>query len=172
MFFKSGILTFIFAENNYSIRAHAMLIKTPLLHQSFGPRLSFFLFLSFSLSLYFWLIPWSAKAGCVTQGILVSFPLSLSHRQLRTTRLQSVKGPTTAAFRIWLWICLGFPGGSDGEESACNAGDLGSIPWLGRSPREGNGNPFQYSCVENSTDRGAWWAMVHGVGKNWTRLSN
>ena len=51
---------------------------------------------------------------------------------------------------------LGFPGGSDGKASACNAGDLGSIPGLGRSPGEGNGNPFQYSCLENPMDRGVW----------------
>ena len=96
MFFTSGILIFIFAENNYSIFAHAMLVKTPLLHQSFGPRvfLSFFLFLSFSLSLFFWLIPWSAKAGCVTQGILDSYLLSISHHRLQNTRFWSIKGPT------------------------------------------------------------------------------
>ena len=58
--------------------------------------------------------------------------------------------------------CLGFPGGSDGEESACNAGDLSSIPGLGRSPGEGNGNPLQYSCLENSTDRGTYWASLWG----------
>ena len=51
---------------------------------------------------------------------------------------------------------LGFPGGSNGKASACNAGDLGSIPGSGRSPREGNGNPLQYSCLENSMDGGAW----------------
>ena len=59
----------------------------------------------------------------------------------------------------------GFPGDSDSKESACNSGDLGSIPGLGRSPREGNDNPFQYSCLENPMDRGAWWAIVHGVAK-------
>ena len=53
----------------------------------------------------------------------------------------------------------GFPCGSVGKESACNAGDLGSIPWSGRSPREGNGNPVQYPCLENLMDRGAWWAI-------------
>ena len=53
---------------------------------------------------------------------------------------------------------LDFPGGSDSKASAYNAGDLGSIPGLGRSPREGNGNPFQYSCLENPMDRGAWWS--------------
>ena len=66
----------------------------------------------------------------------------------------------------------GFPGSSEGKESACNAGDLALMPWLGRSPGEGNGNPLQYSCLENPTDRGAWWAIVHGVTKSWTRLSD
>ena len=51
---------------------------------------------------------------------------------------------------------MGFTGGSDGKESACNVGDLGSIPGLGRSPGEGKGYPIQYSCLENSKDRGAW----------------
>ena len=50
---------------------------------------------------------------------------------------------------------------NSGKKSACNAGDLGSIPALGRSPGEGNGYPLQYSCLENSMDRGAWWATVH-----------
>ena len=67
---------------------------------------------------------------------------------------------------------MGFSGGSDGKESTCNVGDPGSIPGLGRSPGEGNGNPLQYYCLENSTDRGAWWATVHGVAKSWTRLSD
>ena len=66
----------------------------------------------------------------------------------------------------------GFPGGSDGKASACNAGDPGSIPGLGRSPGEGNGNPLQYSCLENSMDWGAWWATVHRVAKSQTRLSD
>ena len=52
----------------------------------------------------------------------------------------------------------GFPGDSDGKESACNAGDPGLVPGLGRSPGEGNGNPLQYSCLENPMDRGAWQA--------------
>ena len=54
--------------------------------------------------------------------------------------------------------------------SACNVGDLGLIPGSGRSPGEGNGNPLQYSCLENPMDGGAWWATVHGVAKSWTRL--
>ena len=66
----------------------------------------------------------------------------------------------------------GFPGGSDNKESACNVGDLGSIPGLGRSPGEGNGYPLQYSCLGNNMDRGAWWATVHGITKSRTQLSN
>ena len=66
----------------------------------------------------------------------------------------------------------GFPGGSDGKASACNVGDPGSIPGSGRSPGEGNGNPFQYSCLVNPMDGGALWATVHGVAKNQTRLSD
>ena len=65
-----------------------------------------------------------------------------------------------------------FSDGSDGKESACSAGDSGLIPALVRSPGEGNGNPLQYPCLENSMDRGAWQAIVHRVTKNWTRLSN
>ena len=60
---------------------------------------------------------------------------------------------------------MGFPGGSDSKESTCNAGDLGLIPGLGRSPREGNGYPLQYSCLENPMDRGAWPAVVCEVVK-------
>ena len=58
---------------------------------------------------------------------------------------------------------MGFLGSSDGNESTCNAGDPGSIPGLGRSPEEGNGNPLQYSCLENPMNSGACWAAVHGV---------
>ena len=67
---------------------------------------------------------------------------------------------------------MGFPGGSDGKESTCNAGDLGLIPGSGKSPKEGNGYPLQYSCLGNPMDRGAWWVAVHGVTKSQTRLSN
>ena len=71
-------------------------------------------------------------------------------------------------FQKNIYFCCG----SDGKASACRAGDPGSIPGLGRSPGEGNGNPLQYSCLENSMDWGAWWATVHGVAKSRTRLSN
>ena len=80
-------------------------------------------------------------------------------------------------FDSWVWkfpwrrdrlptpVFLGFPGGSASKESTCNAGDLGLIPGLGRSPGEGNSHPFQYSCLENPMNRGAWQAAVHGVTK-------
>ena len=67
---------------------------------------------------------------------------------------------------------MGFPGGSEVKVSACNVGDLGLIPGSGRSPGEGNGNPLQYSCLENPKDKGAGWATVHGVAKSRTRLSD
>ena len=64
----------------------------------------------------------------------------------------------------------GFPGGLDGKESAWNVGDPGLIPELGRFPGQENGNPLQYSFLESSMDRGAWWAIIHGVTKSWTLL--
>ena len=66
---------------------------------------------------------------------------------------------------------MGFPGASDSKESIYNAGDLGSVPGSGRSPGEGNGNPLQYSYLENSMDRGAGWATVQGVSKSQIQLS-
>ena len=67
---------------------------------------------------------------------------------------------------------MGFPAGSEVKASASNAGDPGSIPGSGRFPGEGNGNPLQYSCLENPMDGGAGWATVHGVEKSQTRLSD
>ena len=61
---------------------------------------------------------------------------------------------------------MGFPGGLVVKSLPASEGDTGSIPGLGRSPGAGSGNPLQYSCLENSMDRGAWWATVHGVTKN------
>ena len=66
----------------------------------------------------------------------------------------------------FIWIKKFFPGGSAGKESACHAGDLGLVPELGRSPREGDGYPLQYSCLENPMDRGSWWDAVHGIAKS------
>ena len=67
---------------------------------------------------------------------------------------------------------MGFPCGSVVKNLPANAGDKGLIPELVRSHGEGNDNPFQYSCLGNPMDRGAWWAKVHGVTKSWTQLSN
>ena len=69
-------------------------------------------------------------------------------------------------------VMTNLPGGSEVKTSACNAGDLGSIPGLGRSPGEGNGNPLQYSCLESPMAGGACWATVYGVTKSWTQLSD
>ena len=65
-------------------------------------------------------------------------------------------------------ISLGFPV----AQTVKNTGDPGSFPGSGRSPGEGNSNPLQYSCLENSIDRGAWWATVHGAAKSWTQMSD
>ena len=74
-----------------------------------------------------------------------------------------------SSFLICVFIVRpGKPSNSDGKASAWNAGDLGLIPGSGRSPGEGNGNPLQYSCLENPMDRGAWWATVRGVAKSRT----
>ena len=69
-----------------------------------------------------------------------------------------------------LYMTVDLPESSDGKESACKARDPGSIPGVGRFP--GNGNPFQYSCLENSMDRGIWQTTVHGIAKNHTKQSN
>ena len=87
----------------------------------------------------------------------------------------AARDPPVCHVKIWSkqwapWVGTVFPGGSDGKESACSAGDLGLIPGSGRCPGEGNGYPLQYSCLENPTDRGAWWAAVRGlqrVGHDW-----
>ena len=70
--------------------------------------------------------------------------------------------------RLSIPVFMGFPGGSKDKESSSNAGNLGSIPGLGRSSGGGHGNPCQYSCLDKVVDRGAWWATVHGVAKSQT----
>ena len=84
-----------------------------------------------------------------------------------------------AESRTWLSNCAelnlwweGFSSGSDGKESACNTGDMGSVSGSGRSPAEGNINPLQYSCLGNPMDRGAWWAIGRGVAKESDILNN
>ena len=69
------------------------------------------------------------------------------------------------SYQEYIIVALGFPGGSEDKESACNEGDQGSIPGSGRPPGKENGYPLQYSCLEKSMDRGAWWATVHGGHK-------
>ena len=76
-----------------------------------------------------------------------------------------VAGTRRTGLYVYLWLIPGFPVGSNGKESACSAGVLGSIPGTGRSPGEWNGYPLQYSWLENAMDRGAWWATVHSVTK-------
>ena len=96
-----------------------------------------------------------------------------SWRYLEESNLLSMRSVVNwPSIRVTCVFYKGFPGGSDGKESTCNAGDRGSIPGSGRSPAEGNGNPLQYSCLENPMDREAWWAPVHGVAKSQTWLSN
>ena len=74
--------------------------------------------------------------------------------------------------RLLIPVFLGFPGDSNSKKSACNVGDPGLIPKLGRSPGGGHGNPLQYSCLEKPMDRGAWWATVHRVTESLTWLSS
>ena len=104
--------------------------------------------------------------------------LQVKKENFREGKRQLASGTVSTA--PWVWIswagffrtdCHSFPGGSDGEESACNVGDPGLIRGLGRSPAEGNGNPLQYSCLENPMDRGPG-GLVHGVAKGWTQLSD
>ena len=103
-------------------------------------------------SILAWKIPWNEKSG-------------------RLQAMGSQRVGHDSNIKDLISIALGFPGGSEVKASASKAGDLGSILGSGRSPEEGNGNPLQYSCLENPMDRGAWQAIVHGVAKCWTRLS-
>ena len=75
----------------------------------------------------------------------------------------SIEIPQKTKDRTTIWSSKGFPGGSAVKNPPGNAGDMGSNTGSGRSPREGNGNPLQYSCLENPMDKGAWWATVHGI---------
>ena len=103
---------------------------------------------------------YQATGVCVCIGMCHLYILSSCHLYIRV------------CVCVCVCVCTGFPCGSDSKESACNAGDPDLIPGMGRSPGERNGNPLQYSCLENSMDRGVWLATVHGLAKTWTRLSN
>ena len=104
--------------------------------------------------------------------VQLSHPYTTNGKTIALTRRTFVGKVVSLLFNMLSRLVIGFPGGSEDKASACNAGDLGSIPGLGRSPGEANGNPLQYSCLENPMDRGAWWATVHGVSKSRTRLSD
>ena len=96
----------------------------------------------------------------------------VSHQEMTVLFIAfEMQGRFYAHLEVINWCFWGFPGGSEVKASACNEGDLGLIPGSGRSPGEGNGNPLQYSCLENPMGGGAWWATVHGVAKSRTRLS-
>ena len=88
-----------------------------------------------------------AHISCIGRGVLYHCAIVGAYY---TSSVSSI-----SSFHV-NFVIQGFPGGLDGKESACNAGDPGMLPWLVRSPREGNDNPLQYSCLENSMDRGAW----------------
>ena len=119
-----------------------------------------------------WLLatPWTAayqappSTGFSRQEYWSGVPLAFS--EILTLQFPNI------IYLMLVTSLLGFPGGSEVKASACNAGDLGSIPGLGRSPGEGNGTLLQYSCLENPMDGGAWWATVHGVAKSQTWLSD
>ena len=101
--------------------------------------------------------------NCINLALILTLPSLIP-----TSYIQS-KFPVMTKY-LWIYplitTLMGFPGGTDSKESAWNAGELGLIPGSGRSTGEGNGNPLQYSCLENSMDREAWWDTVHGVPKD------
>ena len=113
-----------------------------------------------------WRIPrdwgawWAAVYGVAQSRTQLKWLSSSSSVYMSVSVCQSVP-----AFFCYLVSIHYFPGGSEGKKSACSTGDLGSIPGSGRSPGEGNGNPLQHTCLENSMDRGSWQATVHGVTK-------
>ena len=115
------------------------------------------------------LCPWNSPGKntgvgchCLHQGIVLT---QGSHRGLLDCSLLTT-GSYVPFQRVVLKAFGGFPVGSDGKESACNVGDPGSTPGLGRSTGEGSGSPLQCSCLGNPMDRGAWWAAVHGVAES------
>ena len=112
----------------------------------------------------------------VNQLSINIYPLFLDSFLYRSLQILSRVSCTIQQVLIHYFISnsayMGFPYDSDGKESAGNAGEWNSFPGSGRSPRGGNGNPLQYSYLENPMNRGAWWATDHGIAKSWTGLSN
>ena len=114
----------------------------------------------------------SALCICISMNSTKGWKIFEKKKILWSSRKQTWIFHSSSIIYIALTLYLGFPGGSDSKESDWNAWDMGLIPGSGRSPGEGSGHPFQYSCLENPMDRGAWWAPVHGIAKNWMRLSD
>ena len=117
------------------------------------------------------LASWKWKdSGAIKGDGLLNPLLDLLYQAWRLGILELFNSNINSSPPVYLYFG-GFPGGSDGKESACNVGDLGLIPGLGRSPGGEHGNPLQYSCLENPMNRRAWWATVLGVAKSWAWLS-
>ena len=113
------------------------------------------------------------KLNILPAGFLLASAPSPTPLQRKLSRLSIWHWIPTAQKYLWPPNAyVGFLDGSDGKESACSAGDPGLIPGSGRAPGEGNGNPVQYSCLQNSMGRGDWWATIHGVTESWTQLSD
>ena len=98
--------------------------------------------------------------------------LELCMEQLTSSGLRKEYERAACCHPVYLTYALSFPGASDGKESVCSMGHLGSTPGSRISPGEGNGNPLHYSRLEDSMNRGAWRATVPGVVESWTRLSD
>ena len=110
----------------------------------------------------------------MTNSLLHYFAFAFFVKDKLIVFIESVSELYSVPFICFANIILywGFLGSSVGKESACKAGDPGSVPGLGRSPGEGHGNPLQHFCLGNPMDRRAWWAAVHGAAKSRTQLSN
>ena len=105
------------------------------------------------------------NSAAMNTGVHMSLSILVSLVCMPSSGIAGSYGSSISNFLGNLWS---LPGGSDGKVSAHNEGDPGLIPGLERPPGEGNGNPLQYSCLENFMDGGAWWATVHGVTKSQT----
>ena len=135
--------------------------------------------MGFSRQEYWSGLPWPPPEDLPNTGIKPRSPaLQADSFTIRDTREACVSAYvyicTYTCIDLHICVCvhMGFPGGSTGKESACNAGHTGLVPGIGRPDGEGNGNLLQYSCLEISMDRGAWQTTGHSVAKSWTRLSN
>ena len=114
------------------------------------------------------LTPWLVDGPMSSHDLIPMYVCILIATFLKDTSHINLGLPTCMTSFYFSHCFKGFSGGSDSEEFTCNAGDLGLIPGSRRSPGEGNGYPLQYSCLENPMDRGAWWAIGHGVTKSGT----